>query len=75
MYKNEFFAALRILAQERITFDDLRASRTGGMGQIQFTPSRYLDYAQDGNGDGDKDIWNDTLDAMASTAGFLKKTG
>lgn len=45
------------------------------MGQIQFTPSRYLDYAQDGNGDGDKDIWNDTLDAMASTAGFLKKTG
>ena len=74
-YKNEFFAALNILAQERITFDDLRASRTGNMGQIQFTPSMYLSYAQDGNGDGNKDIWNNTLDALASAAAFLKRSG
>ena len=74
-YKNEFFAALNILAQERITFDDLRASRNGSMGQIQFTPSMYLSHAQDGNGDGNKDIWNNTLDALASAAAFLKSSG
>ncbi|WP_227992899.1 lytic murein transglycosylase [Shewanella sp. YLB-07] len=74
IYKNEFFAALRILDQKKMAFDDLRASRTGSMGQIQFTPSMYLDYAQDGNGDGNKDIWNNTLDALASAAAFLKSS-
>nr|WP_295029784.1 lytic murein transglycosylase [Shewanella sp.] len=69
-YKKEFFAALNILAQARITYDDLRASRTGTMGQIQLTPNMYLSYAQDGNGDGNKDIWNNTLDALASAAAF-----
>ena len=73
-YRNEFFAALKILDQKQVAFDDLRASRTGSMGQIQFTPSMYLNYAQDGNGDGNKDIWNNTLDAMASAAAFLKSS-
>ena len=45
------------------------------MGQIQFTPSMYLSHAQDGNGDGNKDIWNNTLDALASAAAFLKSSG
>ncbi|BAJ02436.1 membrane-bound lytic murein transglycosylase B, putative [Shewanella violacea DSS12] len=75
IYKSEFFAALNILSQKRMAFDDLRGSRTGGMGQIQFSPSMYLDYAQDGNSDGNKDIWNNTLDALASAADFLKHRG
>ncbi len=74
-YRNEVFAALEILAQGRIAFDDLRGSRTGNMGLIQFTPSMFLDYAQDGNGDGKKDIWNNSLDAIASIAAFIEHTG
>lgn len=41
-YKNEFFASLKIFAQRQVAFDDLRASRTGGMGQIQLTDRKSV---------------------------------
>ncbi len=74
-YKNEVFAALKVLAQEHMAFDDLRGSRTGNMGLIQFKPSMFLEHAQDGDGDGKKDIWNNELDVIASIAAFIKHTG
>lgn len=75
VYRAEFFAALKILAQEQLEYRDLRASRTGGIGQIQMKPSQYLAHAQDGNGDGIKDVWNSPFDAMASAAAFLQHSG
>lgn len=74
-YKEEFFAALKALEQEQIDYNDLRATREGGMGIMQMMPSQYLASAEDGNDDGNKDIWNSTLDAFASAASFLKQAG
>lgn len=74
-YRAEFFAALKVLEQEQFEYRDLKASRTGGMGQIQMKPSQYLVHAHDGNGDGSKDVWNNSFDAMASAAAFLQHSG
>ena len=43
------------------------------MGQTQFMPSDYLAYAADGDGDGKRDIWTSSADALASTARFLQE--
>jgi len=45
------------------------------MGQTQFMPSSYLQYAVDFDGDGHRDIWKSTPDALASIANYLKGYG
>ncbi|MGS0680075.1 lytic murein transglycosylase [Shewanella sp. 125m-7] len=74
-YRKEFFAALKIAQRDGIAFSELKSSWTGAMGKTQFMPSSYLVYAQDGDGDGNKDIWNNTSDAFASLAYYLQQAG
>ncbi len=69
----ELIAALRILVSGEATRAQLRGSWAGAMGQTQFTPSDYLNFAVDGDGDGRRDIWGSALDALASTANFLSR--
>jgi membrane-bound lytic murein transglycosylase B len=45
------------------------------MGKNQFMPSCFFSYAQDGDGDGKRDIWKNHDDIFASTANYLKKSG
>ena len=45
------------------------------MGQSQFMPSSFLNYAVDWNGDGRRDIWATKPDVFASAANYLKKAG
>ena len=45
------------------------------MGHTQFMPSSYLTKAIDGDKDGNRDIWNNQIDALASTMNFLKLSG
>lgn len=74
-FKQEFFHALDILAQGHIKLEDMKGSWAGAMGQSQFMPSSFLAYAQDGDGDGKKDIWTNELDVFASIAYYLKQQG
>ncbi|NMH64133.1 lytic murein transglycosylase [Shewanella salipaludis] len=74
-FKKEFLAALKIMAQENIPFEELKGSWAGAMGQTQFMPTSYLAYAQDGDGDGKKDIWSNPNDAFASAAYYLQQAG
>jgi lytic murein transglycosylase len=58
-----------ILPQQLIsTFD-------GGMGNPQFEPLSYYQYAVDFDQDGFANIWTDVPDSLASIANFLKKHG
>jgi len=50
-------------------------SWAGAMGQTQFTPSSFLAYAVDADGDGRRDIWGSVADVMASTANHLVSSG
>jgi membrane-bound lytic murein transglycosylase B len=45
------------------------------MGHPQFMPSSYLNYAVDFDGDGRRDIWKSTGDALGSIANYLKGFG
>ena len=50
-------------------------SYAGAMGMPQFMPSSYLAYAEDGDGDGRKDIWENIADVTASVGHYLVHHG
>jgi membrane-bound lytic murein transglycosylase B len=51
-----------------------RGAKHGELGHTQFLPGNALTYGVDGNGDGLVDL-TDLVDAMASTANFLRQKG
>jgi lytic murein transglycosylase len=71
----QLFAALRMIAQGEATRAQMKGSWAGAMGQTQFIPETYLSTAVDFDGDGRKDIWGSTADALASAANLLSKAG
>lgn len=74
-FEKELVNALKILQAEHITPDRMTGSWAGAMGQNQFMPSSFLRFAVDGNGDGQRDIWNTLADVFASTANYLSTQG
>ncbi|WP_394176158.1 lytic murein transglycosylase [Thalassotalea litorea] len=74
-FKKQLMDALTILDQGHIKPADMKGSWAGAMGHNQFMPSSFLAYAADGDGDGKKDIWNNTTDVFASIANYLKSVG
>lgn len=50
------------------------SSYAGATGPMQFMPGTFLHWAQDGNGDGQTDIYN-AQDALASAANMLAQSG
>jgi len=75
LFKKQLFAALKILQQGHIKLENFVGSWAGAMGQSQFMPTSFLDYAIDFDNDGRKDIWNNKADVFASIANFLKTEG
>lgn len=71
-FRKELFAALEILNNDYISPEELKASWAGAMGQPQFMPTSYLQYADDFDGDGHRDIWKNPGDIFASIANYLK---
>ncbi len=73
--ESELMAVFKILADGDAPRERLRGSWAGAMGQTQMLPSTYLSYAADGDGDGRRDIWGSTADALASAANLLSHDG
>lgn len=71
----QLLAALQILQSGDISAAGLRGSWAGAMGQTQFIPTTYLSHAVDFDGDGKRDIWNSSADALASAAHYLQASG
>jgi membrane-bound lytic murein transglycosylase B len=74
-FKDELLAALQILEEGDITPARMKGSWAGAMGQTQFMPSSFRDYAVDFDGGGRRDIWTNAPDAIGSTANYLAKHG
>jgi membrane-bound lytic murein transglycosylase B len=74
-FRGELFNALEILNRGDIDLAHLRGSWAGAMGQAQFMPSSYLQFAVDFDGDGRRDIWSTPGDVFASIANYLKGHG
>lgn len=74
-FQAELIAALKIVQSGQVPTSLMKSSWAGAMGQPQFMPSSYLNYAVDFDGDGKKDIWNSVPDSLASIANYLAKSG
>ncbi len=74
-FRRELFNALQILDNGDIEHTRMRGSWAGAMGQPQFMPSSYLDYAVDYDGDGRRDIWTSPEDIFASIGNYLRGPG
>ncbi len=74
-FSNETVQALRILAMNHMTSQQMRGSWAGAMGNMQFMPSTFTKWAVDRDGNGRIDIWNSVPDALASGANFLRGIG
>jgi peptidoglycan lytic transglycosylase B len=75
MFREELLNALKILDSGDVEPAAMRGSWAGALGQPQFMPSSFLEFAQDFDGDGRRDIWTSTPDVFASIANYLSAHG
>ena len=74
-FRKELLQALRIVDEGHIAPAAMTGSWAGAMGQNQFMPSSFLDFAVDFDEDGRRDIWSSRADVFASIANYLSSTG
>ena len=74
-FRAQLLDALRMVDKGYIELADMKGSWAGAMGHPQFIPSSYLAFAQDFDGDGRRDIWNNLGDVFASIANYLGQHG
>ena len=74
-FRAQLLDALRIVDDGHIQPDKMLGSWAGAMGQSQFMPSSFQQFAVDHDGDGRRDIWGTLPDVFASAANYLAKAG
>jgi lytic murein transglycosylase len=75
LFREQLLAALRILQNGDLTLAQMKGPFAGELGQLQFLPAHYLDYAVDFDGDGHRNLIKSTPDALASAANYASKIG
>ena len=75
LFRKEVLAGLQIIERGYATRGEMKSSWAGAMGQPQFLPSSYLEYAVDFDGDGKRNIWGSVPDTLASIANYLVRFG
>ena len=74
-FTQELMVALRLMERENIEQANMVGSWAGAMGHTQFMPSAYINYAVDGDDDGQVNLWESEEDALTSAANFLAQLG
>lgn len=74
-FKKELEQYLLLTKEEQFDPMSLKGSYAGAMGKAQFMPSSYRHYAVDFHNKGQKDILNNTPDAIGSVANYFKQNG
>jgi len=75
MFTEELIAALQIIDRGDMSPSTMIGSWAGEIGQTQFLPTRYLDYAIDYDGDGRINLFNNDDDVIGSTANYMMNLG
>lgn len=73
--EQQLFGILDMLTRGDVRQDQLTGSWAGAMGMTQFIPTTFRDYAVDYDNNGNKNLWSDAGDALASTAYYLQRFG
>jgi membrane-bound lytic murein transglycosylase B len=74
-FRRELTQFLLLAREEGRNPLELMGSYAGAMGYGQFIPSSYRAYAVDFTGDGLRDIWSNSHDAVGSIANYFKRHG
>lgn len=73
--ESQLFALLDLLTSGDVRQEQLIGAWAGAMGMTQFIPTTFRDYAVDLDGNGNKDLWTDPGDALASAANYISRSG
>jgi len=74
-FRAELLDALRIIERGDLAANEMIGAWAGEIGQTQLLPSSYLSFAVDFDGYGRRDLIHSSLNALASTANYLKNYG
>lgn len=74
-FRSELEHYLLMTREESMDPLELVGSYAGAMGQPQFISSSFRAYAVDFDGDGRRDLWNSTADAIGSVANYFRRHG
>ena len=71
MFHDETIAALKVIDRGDLAPSEMIGSWAGELGQTQFLPRHYYDYAVDYDGDGRRDLIHSADDVIGSTANYI----
>src|SRR5713226_8435035 len=71
MFANETIAALKIVERGDLAPAEMIGSWAGELGQTQFLPTHYFNYAVDYDGDGHRNLLRSPADLIGSTANYI----
>ncbi|MBN9585130.1 MAG: lytic transglycosylase [Afipia sp. 62-7] len=71
MFHDETIAALKIIDRGDLSPAEMIGSWAGELGQTQFLPRHYFDYAVDYDGNGHRDLLHSAPDVIGSTAHYI----
>jgi lytic murein transglycosylase len=71
MFEKETIAALKIIERGDLTPSEMIGSWAGELGQTQFLPTHYFNYAVDYDGDGHRNLLSSGPDVIGSTANYI----
>jgi lytic murein transglycosylase len=71
MFQGETIAALKIIDRGDLAPDEMIGSWAGELGQTQFLPTHYVNYAVDYDGDGRRNLLRSGPDVIGSTANYI----
>ncbi len=72
-FRSELEQYLLLTREESLDPLTIKGSYAGAMGKAQFISSSYRHYAVDFDGDGKRDLWHNTTDAIGSVANYFKR--
>ena len=71
MFEKETIAALKIIDRGDLSPSEMVGSWAGELGQTQFLPTHYFNYAVDYDGDGHRNLLRSPADVIGSTANYI----
>ncbi len=73
--ETELLATMELIEQGRVSREQLVAGWAGAMGQTQFMPTTFKQYAVDFSGGNQPDLWASRADALGSAANYISQVG
>lgn len=75
LFRTQLIAAMKIIDRGYLELPRMVGSWAGELGQTQFLPEHYLNFAKDADGDGRRDLIRSDADIIHSTAAYIEHIG